>query len=486
MTDTLLIDAVPGETRVALLVDDEVVSIDIEREDDRSHVGDLYLGRVEAVEPSLQAAFIALPDGPPGFLALKHMTALTPPAPNAPRRVDRLVQDGEAVLVQITKEATEDKGPQLTTHVSLPGRMLVYQPNRTGTAVSAKLTDDTERKRLLALTEQAAQMIGTGGFILRTRAEGATDQAITAEAKALMQQWQQIEQTAKTAYAPALLHRGPDIIGRTLRDHATASDRFKIIVDSHALLARVKAECARQAPHAPMLAETAQVHTGTPTLFNQFGVEEAIDQALDNRLDIQAGGWIAIDQTEALTAIDVNSGEGSGERTLEQTALHTDLNAIPLIARQLRLRDIGGMIVIDFITTQEKSHRAQIIAALKTAFATDPSPSVVLGWTRMGLVEMTRRRRQRPLPDLLSDTPPSPLHRRKSAATIGYDILRRLKAEAAAAPGHSITVSVHPQVKAWLEVPARQQALKTLTAGRVMIDCTIDQPVDVFDVTADL
>lgn len=491
MTHTLLIDAVPGETRLALLENGTVADVWIDRDGNRSRVGDMCLGRIEAVETSLEAAFVTLPDGPPGYLPLKHMTALTPPAPHAPRRVERLVQEGETVLVQITRDRVDEKGPVLTTRISLPGRLLVYQPGRADNVVSGRLHDGTERKRLLHLGRGLSTDIPGGGFIIRTRAEGAAQEALRAEARALATTWAEIENRAAHGAPPARLAPAPDVLSNVVRDRIDAG--IPVIVDDHALVPRVKAAVAAYGLPAPPI----KVHNGATPLFEQEGVEDAIDAALAPRLTLPDGSWIAIDPTEALTAIDVNSGGHDQERDKNQTALNTDLAAVPLIARHLRLRDIGGMIVIDFITAEDKAHRAQVVQALKDALKADPAPTIVLGWTRMGLVEMTRRRRTRPLPDLLcgsARTGGTGTTGRKSAISTGYDIVRRIKAEARAAPGQPLIVTAHPAVVAWLEDPVRQAALKTLSAGPVVLHSSFDSgpdqpddpfPVDHFDMTMD-
>ncbi len=446
MERELLIDAVPGEVRAALVEDGEVAEIHIDREGHESLVGNIYMGRIEAVEPSLQAAFVALPGvAAPGYLSVKHAGALA--ASEGPRRIERLVHQGQLVLVEVTRDGVGDKGPGLTSLVTLAGRLLVYHPFRDDNVLSGAIRDDAQRARLEETARRAAEAVGQGGVIVRTAAQAEDDDAILAEADELRQRWNRLEAEASATDRPVCLQRDLPPLQRTLRDLARPG-LTRIAVEGHALFAEARAYLARQSPdHLPLL----QVHAGTTPLFELAGAEAAIDSALVARLDLSGGGWVTIETVEALTAVDVNSGDATGESGREQTGFTTNLRAVPAIARQLRLRDVGGMILVDFIHMESPKHRDRVLDALREALAADRPPCAVLGWSRMGLCELTRRRGRTALPDFLSGRPDAARRRRrKSVESAGYDVLRRLRAEAAARPGATLAVSAHPDVIEWL------------------------------------
>ncbi|MBI1181585.1 MAG: hypothetical protein GC201_13615 [Alphaproteobacteria bacterium] len=462
MRRELLIDAVPGEVRAALVEDGEVAEVHIDRDGHRSPVGNIYLGRVEAVEPSLQAAFVALPGGgQPGFLAAKHLGALAAGQPG-PRRVERLLHQGQLVLVEVTRDPLGDKGPGLTTLVTLPGRLLVYHPFRDGNVLSGAIRDEAERDRLEAIAARAAGAVGDGGFIVRTAAQKEDETALLDEARALHGSWLDLRDRAARAREPVCLKQDLPPLQRTLRDLARPQ-LARIAVEGYALHAEARGYLAR---HMPELLPLLEVHDDAAPLFEAAGVEAAIDAALETRLDMAGGGWITIEPVEALTAVDVNSGDGTAESGREQTGFTTNLRAAALIARQLRLRDLGGMVLVDFIHMESPKHRDRVLDALREALAGDRSPCAVLGWSRMGLCELTRRRGRATLPDLLAGGHAGPAGRRaRSVETAGYDALRRLRAEAAARPGATLSVTAHPDVIEWLGAGGRPEAMAAL-AGK--------------------
>jgi ribonuclease G len=470
----LLIDAVPGELRAALVEDGETVEVHVDRDGHRSLIGNIYLGRVEAVEPSLQAAFVALPEGPPGHLAVKHAGALAAD-PDAPRRIERLVHQGRLVLVEVTRDPVGDKGPGLTSLVTLPGRLLVYHPFRRDNVLSGAIRDEAERDRLEALAATAAEAVGEGGFIVRTAAQEADEAALLAEARELRARWLALRGEAAAARAPVCLHRDLPPLERALRDLARP-ELGGIAVEGHALFAEARAFLAAR---MPALLPLLRVHAGPVPLFEEAGVEAAIDAALEARLELPGGGWVSIEETEALTAVDVNSGDGTPESSREQASFSANLRAAPLIARQLRLRDVGGMVLIDFIHMESPKHRDRVLDALRAALAADRAPCAVLGWSRMGLCELTRRRGRTALPDLLAGrTGPAARRRARSAESAGYDALRRLRAEAAANPGARLQVTAHPDVIDWLGAEGRAAALAGLAGRMPALAADPARPVD--------
>lgn len=473
MTRELLIDAVPGEVRAALVEDGEVCELHIDREGYQSLVGTIYLGRIEAVEPSLEAAFVTLPGvTSPGFLSVKHAGALIGKA-EGPRRIERIVHQGQLVLVEVTRDAVGDKGPGLTSLVTLPGRLLVYHPFRDGNLLSGAIRDEAQRARLEDVATRASEGVGEGGFIIRTAAQAEDVPTIFNEARALHDRWRTLREAAARAAEPACLHQDLPPLQRTLRDMARPGVG-RIAVDGHALFAEARGYLTRENPD---FLELLEVHAGPSPLFEVAGVEAAIDSALGARLDLSGGGWVTIEATEALTAIDVNSGDGTAESSREQTSFATNLRAVDIIARQLRLRDVGGMVLIDFIHMESPKHRDRILDSLREALARDTSPCSVLGWSRMGLCELTRKRGRAALPDFLAGRPdPSRRRRRKSIESAGYDVMRRLRAEAAARPGATRAVTAHPDVLDWLR--ARADALAGIAGKPPVLDADPALPVD--------
>jgi len=477
MKQELLIDAVPGELRAALLEDGTAAEVSIDRQGHRSVVGNIYLGRVEAVEPSLQAAFISLPEGPPGYLPLKYAGALIKPDSNAPRRIERILHQGQSVIVEATRDAVGDKGPGLTSLISLPGRRLVYQPFHQGTAVSGRIRDTVERTRL----ESILAVLGdsAGRFLARTAAKGADASVLHDEAADLRAAWNTMSDRARQEKKPVCLYQDLPPLERALRDWVHQNiDR--IVLDGPAELAAAKRYLAQ---HMPGLEERVEVHVGLPPLFEARGVEEAIDSTLAARIDMPGGGWITIETTEALTAIDVNSGDETSHSDREQTGLAVNLRAVPLIARQLRLRDIGGMIAIDFIYMESLRHREQVLATLRRAFDQDRTPVAVLGFSRMGLCELTRRRSRTTLPDLLAG--PHHVARERSIESVGYDVMRAIRAEAAARPVSRLNVDANPDVADWLAQPGRREALEELAGVSVILQARPDLSLQQFEVYGD-
>ncbi len=472
----LLIDAVPGEVRAALVEDGEVAEIHFDRDGHQSLIGTIYLGRVEAVEPALQAAFIALPGvAAPGFLSAKHAGALV--EAEGPRRIERILHQGQLVLVEVTRDAVGDKGPGLTTLVTLPGRLLVYHPFRADNVLSGAIRDETQRLRLEDAAKRAVDGIGEGGFIVRTSAQSADVPALLREARELHFRWEALKQAAGHATEPACLQQDLPPLQRTLRDLARPG-LTRIAVDGHALFAEARGYLAT---HNDDLLDLLTVHAAATPLFEAAGVEAAIESTLETRLDLPGGGWVTIEAVEALTAVDVNSGDGTNESSREQTSFTTNLRAVDTIARQLRLRDVGGMVLVDFIHMESPKHRDRVMDALRDALALDRSPCSVLGWSRMGLCEMTRRRSRATLPDFLSARPdPARKRRRKSVESAGYDAMRRLRAEAAARPGATLAVTAHPDVVDWLNAAGRPAALAEIAGKPPVLHadpaCPVDEP----------
>lgn len=440
MIDTIAVDVAPGETRVALLADGRTVEVFHHRAGSESIVGDLYLGRVTRVAPGLQAAFVDIGAERPGFLNADDARP-DPEQPVAP--IGEYVHEGEAVVVQVTRDAIGDKGARLTMRPALAGHHLVYAPGRGDIAVSRRIDDETERKRLEALVGGFVQ--GDEGFVVRTAAAGVAADEIVRDADELRALWAEIEKARGAAAAPARLHGDGDPLVRALRDNAGA-DLKRVVISSEAALAEAKRYCAR---FAPDLEARIEAYREAEPIFEHFGVEAALDEALETRIALPSGGACTIEETEALTAIDVDTGgAGGGAGDAQSNLLRANLEAAAEIARQLRLRAIGGLIVIDFARMTRVAHQRQLFEAFRDALGPDRAVNAPTGFTRLGLLEMTRRRRRPSLAEALCE--PRAGRRRKTALSVALDIARAVVREAAPGP---VAVIAAPEVAVALSSP---------------------------------
>lgn len=427
----IFIDAQPGETRIALVEDGRLAEVEVTRTQAQSAAGDIYLGRVEGVRPALAAAFIDIGLERPGFLALPEARPHGVEGGND--GIGDYVGEGDKVLVQVQRDAFQDKGAKLTTHITLPGAVLVMAPGRPGIGVSRRIADEETRDRVRARIQDLAG----DGFIARTAAAGAGDDAIGRDLAALADTWSEIISRREAAKAPARLHRDLCPVLRRLRDGALA---HRIVIDDADALARARAYADRLRPD---LADRLHPHPGRAPLFEAEGIEEQIDAALDPKVNLPGGGAIIIEETRALTAIDVDTGGGSrGGR--DDAILATNIEAAGEIARQVRLRNLAGLLVVDFVSMRRRPHQGRVLDALRSALARDPCDSHVSGFTTLGLVEMTRRRRRPSLAQVLcgriSGGP------RKSALTVAFDVLRAVGREARALPGSALCVTAAPDL----------------------------------------
>lgn len=423
MSDELLINVVPGEIRAAIVSDGRLVELTVERRRRASRVGDVYLGRVERIVPGMNAAFVDVGAGRAGFLGLD--------AARDGGGADGL-DEGQAVTVQVVKDAIGRKGMQLGRRIALPGRHLVYAPDQDRIALSRRIEDEAERARLEALMAGIARP--GEGFILRTAAVGAAGDALAGDADSLRALWSDIEAARGEAHPPALLHGELDPVLRIVRDELTPA-MAAVRIDGAEELAAARAFCARVMPG---LADRLAPHVGNDPIFDRYGVEEEIARAGEPRLRLPSGGWIVIQQTEALTAIDVNSGSFTDAARPEDTAHHTNREAALEIARQIRLRNLGGLIVIDFIHMEDDAHWDEVLGRLEGEMTKDRTPARLIGRTAAGLVELTRRRRRESLLQALTEECDQcdGGGRMPTVDTVAGDILRELRREArVAGPG---------------------------------------------------
>ena len=412
MKRDIYINASSRETRVAILEDDQLVELMIDRPDNRRMVGDIYLGKVEAVLPGIQAAFVDIGTEKSAFL---HASDLVFPGdedddeeeddddtgqeeeegsaggtrtrrPKAPPIQD-LLKRGQDILVQVSKEPISTKGPRVTAQVSLAGRFLVYMPSASRVGVSRKIGERAERQRLHEMV-RAVLPADSGGVIVRTVGEDATQQTFQRELNTLMGQWKRIKRKTHFVRAPALLHRETSLTRGLTRDlFSTKVD--SLVVDSRQIYNEITEYLKGIAPE---LIERVQMYEEPVSLFDKLEIEGEIRDLFKRRCDLPSGGYLIIEQTEALVSVDVNSGRYTGKKDPEKTILKTNLEAAHEVARQLRLRDIGGIIVCDFIDMETRSNRDRVLQELRTYLAHDRARTKAFAVSELGLVEMTRQR----------------------------------------------------------------------------------------------
>jgi ribonuclease G len=450
----LIVNATPPETRVALREDGRTVEVFHERRGSEGLVGNVYVGRVHRVLPGMQAAFVSIGFDRDAFLyvedALPHPVDLDPAeeedangqAPEASEadrpRIDDLVKEGQSLVVQVTKDAIAGKGPRVTASVSLPGRTLVYLPSAREIGISRRITDETERERLRRILEGFGD---AGGFIARTAAEGVSEADLAADRDYLKGLAAKIADKAESGGVPALVHRELDLPLRVFRD-LVGADFDAIRVDDEAAAGRLR-ELARQV--APALASRVEVYRDADPIFERFGIEPEIEGALKSRVPLPSGGFCVIDQTEALVAIDVNTGRFTGKEDLEQTVFATNLEAIPEVARQIRLRDLGGLLVVDFIDMQDPEHRREVFERFERELSRDRARTRALPLSEFGLIEITRQRSRNNLERVLTRPCPhcSGTGRVKTDRTAALDLRRTLLTPPALyAAGETIRVRV--------------------------------------------
>jgi ribonuclease G len=371
------------------------------------------------------------------------------PKPTPSRRLplEKQISRGEEVLVQVAKDPLGTKGARVTSHISLPGRYMVFMPGTKHIGISRRIESEEERKRL----KEIAQSLGTeqGGFILRTACEGLSKREIQRDLSFLAKLWVRIQRKAASASAPTLIHQDLDLIARTIRDFFTA-DTEQVVIDSPKDYRRV-VDFVRQ--FMPRLKSKIVLYGEQEPMFEQQGIEDKIAKALDRRVWLRSGGYLIIERTEALTAVDVNTGRFVGKRNQEETILKTNMEAVQEVVRQLRLRNAGGIIIIDFIDMEKEGNRKKVYDALREALKKDKARTNILKISELGLVEMTRQRSRESLENQLLRSCPhcEGRGRIKSAPTVAYDVLRAIKRQYPSFDGgKNIVVRLHPDIANFL------------------------------------
>lgn len=427
MNEEILINVTPQETRVAVMQQGVVQELHIERGSQRGLVSNVYVGKVKRVLPGMQSAFIDIGLERSAFL---HVADIWENRINgdAAKPIEKVLFEGQSVLVQVIKDPIGTKGARLSTQLSFAGRLLVYLPQESHIGVSQRIESEEEREALRAKLAQVLPADHKGGYIIRTMAEGATNDELLADIAYLDKLWNNLQQQSQRLGAPSLLYKELDISLRVLRDFVHENTQ-RILVDSRDTYTRMKAFAGDYISTAVSMVDH---YIGSRPLFDLYGIEEEIEHALSKRVDLKSGGYLIIDQTEALTTVDVNTGGFVGGRNLDDTIYKTNLEAAQVIARQLRLRNLGGIIICDFIDMDTAEHRDAVLEEFKKVLAHDRTRISVNGFSALGLVEMTRKRTRESLAHVLCEQCPTCQGRGqvKTAQSVCYQILREIVREA--------------------------------------------------------
>ena len=436
MSEELLVNVTPRETRVAVVENGMLQELHIERGSQRGVVGNIYKGKVQRVMPGMQAAFVDIGLERAAFLHANDIFRSAPldavagddapaaPPPQMQIPIADLLRDGAEVVVQVVKDPIGSKGARLTTQISIPSRYLVLLPRSKVVGISARIEDDAERARLKTLMAELTAGGAGHGYIVRTNAEGQPAEALAEDIAYLGRVWELIERNAAEAKVGSRVYEDLSLPLRAVRD-LIRRDVDKVKVDSRETCERLREFAAR---YMPALADKVEHYTGARPVFDMYGVEDEIQHALEKEVPLKSGGYLVIDQTEAMTTVDVNTGSFLGQRNLEETVYRTNLEAAQAVARQLRLRNLGGIIIIDFIDMHDAEHRRQVLRTLEKSLVKDHAKTTVYDFSPLGLVEMTRKRTVESLERQLCE----PCHEcggrgmLKTAETVTYEIFREI------------------------------------------------------------
>jgi ribonuclease G len=459
VSEEILINVTPQETRVAVTAAGTAQELLIERAASRGLVGNIYMGRVARVLPGMQSAFVEVGLERAAFLHVADIWDRrdTP--------IEKTLSEGQPILVQVVKDPIGSKGARLSTQVSIAGRLLVYLPQDPHIGISQKIEDENGR---VALRERLKELLPSdekGGFILRTLAENAPEEELRADLGYLRELWSAIKQRSLGADPPLLLYQDLSLAQRVLRDMVTVNTS-RVLIDSRENFQKLAAFAER---YMPQVRGRLEHYTGERPLFDLHNVEPEIEKALSRRVELKSGGYLIIDQTEAMTTIDVNTGGFVGSRNFDDTVFKTNLEAAQAIARQLRLRNLGGIIILDFIDMDSVEHRNAVLDELRRALARDRTRITLNGFTALGLVEMTRKRTRESLAHVLCEPCPTCAGRGevRTAHTVCYDILREILREARAFNAREFRVIAgQPVINLLLEEESASLAMLSDFIGR--------------------
>ncbi len=449
MSEEILVNVTPHETRVAVIENGVLQEVVIERTRKRGIVSNVYKGKVCRVLPGMQAAFVDIGLARAAFLhasdfvAREDIGGSSSEKPEIPL-ITSLVKDGQDILVQVIKDPLGTKGARLTTQITIPARFLVYMPGINHIGVSQRIEEEEERERLKTLVESLSSDNMAGGFIVRTAAEGVSENEIRADMKYLNKLWNAISEKKAVTAAGEIVHEDLPLAMRAIRD-IVGTDVEKIRIDSKEHFSKVSQFVAK---FIPELLPGIELYSGPRPIFDLYSVEDEIQKALQPKVQLKSGGYLIIDQTEAMTTIDVNTGAFVGHRNLEETIFKTNLEATHAIARQLRLRNLGGMVMIDFIDMREEEHKLQVLRLLERAMEKDHSKTTISEISALGLVQMTRKRTRESLERVLCESCPVCSGRGtvKTPETVVYEIFRELMREARQFDAQTFLVLASPNV----------------------------------------
>ena len=429
MSEEILINITPMESRVAVVENGVLQEVHVERTQRRGIVGNIYKGRVVRVLPGMQAAFVDIGLERAAFI---HAAEISNREGSAVESISALVHEGQALVVQVTKDPIGTKGARLTTHLSIPSRYLVYMPRTSHVGISLRIEDEVERERLKRVVADCVA------------AEGAGEDEILADIRYLRRLWDQIAAQIQTVGAPSVIYEDLSLAIRTLRDLVNPRIE-KIRIDSRENFQKITSFVEELMPE---ISDRLEHYPGERPIFDLYGVEDEIQKALERKVLLKSGGYLIVDPTEAMTTIDVNTGAFVGHRNLEETIFKTNLEAATAIARQLRLRNLGGIIIIDFIDMEDEEHRRQVLRTLEKQLERDHAKTNIIGITELGLVQMTRKRTRESLVQILCEPCPCCQGRGmlKTAETTCYEIFREILREARAYQADSYLVLANQKV----------------------------------------
>lgn len=430
----ILMNIAAYEKRVAVIEHGVLQDVHIERENQRGIVGNIYKGKIMRVLPGMQAAFVDIGLERSGFL---HVSDVMPIASDESAGIDlnskeadvrHWLREGQSILVQVLKDPLGSKGARLSAHLSLASRYLVHMPDLDHIGISLRIESEEERNRLQQVMKEAIGSDYPRGFIIRTVAEGLSSEELRKDINFLQNLWQDVVDSASTVTKPGVVYQDLNLVMRALRDFA--NDKIeRIRIDNIDMYSEL---CRFSDKFVPGVREKLELYSSNTPIFDMYGVEEELSRALERKVALKSGGHIVIDQTEAMTTIDVNTGGYVGMVNLEETIFKTNLEAVRVLARQLRLRNLGGIIIIDFIDMSEDEHKIQVLEALEKALELDYARTTFSPLSELGLVEMTRKRTQESLAQFLCE--PCLMcqgkGRIKSVQTICYEIFREINREA--------------------------------------------------------
>jgi ribonuclease G len=481
MTNELVINARPHETRVALVENGTVVELHLKRGSEQELLGNIYLGKVIRVLPGMQAAFVDIGIDKPAFLYVtdvyndirqweqimlqesddeNNQETVAPVRMRFQRgsdiNIEGLLKEDQDILVQVSKEPMGTKGARLTSHITLPGRHLVYMPTVDHIGISRRIENEKERTRLKKIMQDLCPP--GEGFIVRTVSESAPREKFKSEMEFLTKLWRNIQKKRDTCSAPSILHKELTITLKAVRDLFT-KEIDRLVIDSREEYQSVMEFIETFAPN---LRYSVELYEGREPIFDAYGIEMEINRALDKKIWLKSGGYIVIESTEALTVIDVNTGSYVGKRNLEETIAKTNLEAVKEIAYQIRLRNIGGLIVIDFIDMNREADKEKVFYALKEALEKDKAKTAVLRMSELGLIEMTRKRTKEDINLFLTESCPycEGKGRLKSPTTICYDIFRDLERESVSGDEGKVYLLVSPEIEKVLKEEERYSIME--------------------------